>query len=287
VVGLIERDIHGVRVFSFESFGACAGVDALVTTRHGGESTGPFATLNLGMRTGDDAETVRRNRARAASVVGAAPAWLTFGRQVHGARVAVVRNADRGAVFDDTDALVTNASLVPLVILTADCAAVFYVDPVHRAVGIAHAGWRGAVARIAARTLDAMHDAFGTAPGDVAAAVGPSIGPCCYEVGSDVIDGVAAAFPDHADELLIEPDMASAGSFRASVNEDKKHFDLWRANELALQHAGVRDDRIEVSRLCTACRTDLFYSHRAEKGNTGRFGGIVMLHEPVLESRSD
>lgn len=284
---MIDRSVHGVRILSFESFGAYAGVDAVVTTRHGGESTGPFATLNLGRRTGDDAEIVRKNRARAASVVGAAPAWLTFGRQVHGARVAVVRNADRGAVFDDTDALVTNASLVPLVILTADCAAVFYVDPVHRAVGIAHAGWRGAVARIAARTLDAMHDAFGTTPGDVTAAVGPSIGPCCYEVGDDVIDAVAAAFPDHADELLIEPDMASAGSFRASVNEDKKHFDLWRANELALQDAGVRDDRIEVSRLCTACRTDLFYSHRAEKGNTGRFGGIVMLHEPVLESRSD
>lgn len=284
---MIERSTHGVRVLSFESFGAYAGVDAVVTTRHGGESAGPFATLNLGMRTGDDAEVVRRNRARAASVVGAAPAWLTFGRQVHDARVAAVGNAERGAVFDDTDALITNASLVPLVILTADCAAIFFFDPVHRAVGIAHAGWRGTVSRIAARTVEAMRGAFGTTPGDLVAAIGPSIGPCCYQVGPDVIEAVAAAFPDHADELLLEPDMASAGSFRASVNEDKKHFDLWRANELALLEAGVRGDRIEVSRLCTACRTDLFYSHRAEKGNTGRFGGIVMLHEPVLESRPD
>jgi YfiH family protein len=178
---------------------------------------------------------------------------------------------------------VTNASLVPLVILTADCAAIFYFDP-SRAVGIAHAGWRGTVAgRGAYRGCDAH--AFGTAM--MLAAIGPSIGPCCYEVGSDVIDAVTAAFPDRADELLLEPDMASAGSFRGSVNEDKKHFDLWRANELALLDAGVRDERIEVSRLCTACRTDWFYSHRAEKGNTGRFGGIVMLHEPVLESRLD
>ena len=91
--------------------------------------------------------------------------------------------------------------------------------------------------------------------------------------------------PEHAEEVLVEPDMASAGSFRASVNEEKKHFDLWRANELVLRDAGVREERIEVSRLCTSCRTDLFYSHRAEKGNTGRFGGIVMLHEPMLESR--
>ena len=100
-----------------------------------------------------------------------------------------------------------------------------------------------------------------------------------------LIDAVSAAFPDDADELLIEPDMASAGSFRASVNEERKHFDLWRANELVLRDIGLREDRVDVSRLCTACRTDMFYSHRAEKGNTGRFGGIVMLHEPVLDSR--
>ena len=282
---MIERSKNDVRYLSFESFDAIRGIDAIVTTRHGGESTGPFATLNLGLRTGDDPDVVRRNRARAASIVGAAPAWLTFGRQVHEARVAVVGNESRGDVFDATDALVTNAALVPLVILPADCAAIFFFDPVRRAAGIAHAGWRGAVARIAARTVEAMRDAFGSQPEDILAAIGPSIGPCCYEVGSEVIDAVTEVFPAHTDELLIEPDMASAGSFRASVNEDRKHFDLWRANEIVLGDAGVHEDRIETSRLCTSCRTDLFYSHRAEKGNTGRFGGIVMLHEPVLESR--
>jgi YfiH family protein len=199
--------------------------------------------------------------------------------------VAVVSNAQRGSAFDDTDALVTNAALVPLVILTADCAAIFFFDPVHRAVGTAHAGWRGTVAGVAARTVEVMRDAFGTNPQDLTAAIGPSIGPCCYEVGAEVINAVAATFPDHIGELLVEPDMASAGSFRASVNQERKHFDLWRANEIMLAHAGVRDDAIEVARLCTACRTDLLYSHRAEKGNTGRFGGIVMLHEPVVESR--
>lgn len=277
---MIERAKNGVRYFVFDALAANAGVDAVVTTRHGGESAGAFATMNLGGRTGDDPEAVKRNRARAASIVGAAPAWLTFGRQVHGARVAVVGNAQRGSVFDDTDALVTNASLVPLVILTADCAAIFFFDPVHRAVGIAHAGWRGTVGRVASRTVEIMQDAFGTRPQDLVAGIGPSIGPCCYEVGSEVIDAVAGAFPDHADELLVEPDMASAGSFRASVNEDKKHFDLWRANEIVLREAGVGEERVETSRLCTSCRTDLFYSHRAEKGNTGRFGGIVMLREP-------
>jgi YfiH family protein len=285
VVGLIERRKDEMRYFVFESLAGRTNVDAVVTTRHGGQSTGPFATMNLGGRTGDDREVVRRNRARAASIVGAAPAWLTFGRQVHGARVAVVGNAERGSAFDDTDALVTNAALVPLVVLTADCAAIFLFDPVRGVIAIAHAGWRGTVARVAARTIETMRNAFGSQPADLVAAIGPSIGPCCYEVGSEVIDGVAAEFPDHAEELLVEPDMASAGSFRASVNEEKRHFDLWRANEVILRAAGVREDAIEVSRLCTSCRTDLFYSHRAEKGNTGRFGGIVMLHGPVLDSR--
>ncbi|HEU4929452.1 MAG TPA: peptidoglycan editing factor PgeF, partial [Candidatus Krumholzibacteria bacterium] len=225
------------------------------------------------------------NRERAAGVVGAAPAWLTFGQQVHGARVSVVGNDNRGDVFEETDALVTNAALVPLTILTADCAAIFFFDPIRRAAGIAHAGWRGTVARIAQRTVVTMRDAFGCNPADVLAGIGPSIGPCCYEIGRDVIDAASEAFEGRTDEVLVEPDMASAGSFRASVNEEKKHFDLWRANELILRDAGVREEHIDIARLCTSCRTDLFYSHRAEHGHTGRFGGIVMLHEPVLELR--
>ena len=270
-----ERD--GVQFFSFESFDAHAGVTALVTTRHGGESTGPYASLNLGGRTGDDPAAVRRNRARAAALLASDSRRLVFGRQVHGAKVAQVPRDFAGGAFDDTDALVTNARGTPLVILTADCAAIFLFDSARCAIGIAHAGWRGTVAGIAARAVRRMHDAFGTAPGDLIAAIGPSIGPCCYEVGAEVIAAVDDTLPDYAGEVLVEPDMASAGSFRAAVNEGHRHFDLWRANELILMDAGVGEDRIEVARLCTACRTDLFYSHRAEKGLTGRFGGFIVL----------
>jgi YfiH family protein len=277
VVGLTLRDRDGIQFYSSDIFDGHAALSAVVTTRHGGESTGPYATLNLGGRTGDDPEAVRRNRARAAALVGAKPARLTFGRQVHGAHVAVVARDHPGGAFDATDALVSDAPDVPLVILTADCAAVFLFDPVRRAIGIAHAGWRGTVAGVATRTVAAMRDAFGCSPDDLLASIGPSIGPCCYEVGAEVIAAVDDAFPDDADELLVEPDMASAGSFRAAVNEGRRHFDLWRANELALMGAGLREERIEVARLCTACRTDLFYSHRAEQGTTGRFGGIIVL----------
>lgn len=274
---MTEREARGIRYLTFESFDEADGVSALVTTRHGGESTRHYATLNLGRSSGDDANVVARNRARVASLVESPVERLTFGSQVHGARVAVVGPADAGRTFEETDALITNAPGVPLVILTADCAAVFVFDPVRHAAGIAHAGWRGTVAGIAGATVTAMRDAFGSDPADLIAAVGPSIGPCCYEVGSDVIDTVQASLATHVDDVLADPDMASAGSFRGSVNEGRKHFDLWRANEHVLLDAGVRPERVEIAGLCTACHTDLFYSHRAEKGLTGRFGGMIVL----------
>jgi hypothetical protein len=272
-----EHVQDGVRLFTFESYDPRAPFSALVTTRHGGVSTGPYTSLNLGGKTGDDAENVRENRRRAARLVGRGPSDLVFARQVHGANIAHVPSGFEGGAFDDTDALITNATQTPLVILTADCAAVFLYDPVHHAAGIAHAGWRGTVAEIAAETVEQMVETFDSRPADIVAGIGPSIGPCCYEVGDEVIFAVEAQLPDYTEEILVDPDMASAGSFRASVNEGRRHFDLWRANELILTDAGVAEQNIEIARLCTSCRTDLFYSHRAEKGITGRFGGILML----------
>ena len=272
---MTEHDQQGVHFYTFESFEAHEDVTAFVTTRTGGESRGPYATLNLGMRSGDDPAVVGRNRARVAALAGAAA--FVLGKQVHGKRVAVVPEGYSGGAFDDTDALITNAVQTPLAVLTADCAAVFLFDPEHRAIGIAHAGWRGTVAGIAALTVARMGDEFGSDPADLVAGIGPSIGPCCYEVGTEVIDAFADANVEMADEVLVDPDLASAGSFRASVNEGRKHLDLWRANELMLVAAGLREDAIEISRLCTACRRDLFYSHRAEKGVTGRFAGVIAL----------
>ena len=275
--GLIERERDGVRFFTSELLEPCAGVQALVTTRHGGVSEGPFAKLNLGGKTADDPQNVRENRKRVAALFEKDAKQLAFARQVHGANIALVPNGYEGGAFDDVDALITNSAQTPLVILTADCAAIFLYDERHNAIGIAHAGWRGTVASIAAETIRRMHAVFDTFPHDIIACIGPSIGPCCYEVGDEVIGAVGEFLPEYADEVLVEPDMASAGSFRASVNAGRKHFDLWRANELILTGVGVPEQQIEIARLCTACHTDLFYSHRAEKGVTGRFGGFMML----------
>lgn len=272
-----ERIEDGIRCFRFELFEAHPGLSALVTTRHGGVSTGPYASLNLGGKTGDDPHNVCENRNRAAALFEKEAKQLVFARQVHGSNVAHVAAGFDGGAFDDADALITNARRATLVILTADCAAVFLYDPVNHAAGIAHAGWRGTVDGIAAKTVERMQREFGTSPAELIAGIGPSIGPCCYEVGDEVIFAVEARLPDYTEEVLVDPDMASAGSFCAAVNEGRRHFDLWRANELMLIDAGVTEANIEIARLCTACRTDLFYSHRAEKGVTGRFGGILML----------
>jgi YfiH family protein len=277
VVELNERTENGVRHFTFDAFASHPGLSAMVTTRHGGVSTGPYASLNLGGRTGDEPDHVCENRTRVAALFEKEGRQLAFARQVHGSDVKRVGAGFPGGAFDECDALISDARWMPLVILTADCAAVMIYDPVNHAIGIAHAGWRGTVAGIATETVEAMRDHFGSVPRDLVAAIGPSIGPCCYEVGDEVIFAVEARLPDYTEEVLVDPDMASAGSFRASVNEGRRHFDLWRANELLLADAGVQEENIEISRLCTACRTDLFYSHRAEQGVTGRFGGILML----------
>ena len=274
---MIETTRDGIQHFTFELFENRRGLEALVTTRHGGVSEGPYASLNLGGKTGDNPEHVRKNRVHAAALLGKEAKQLAFAMQVHGANVAHLPTGYAGGASDDTDALITSATHVPLVILTADCAAVFFFDPVHYAIGIAHAGWRGTVAGITVHTLERMGEVFGSKPQDVLVGIGPCIGPCCYEVGDEVIFAVEARLPNYTEEILVDPDMASAGSFRASVNEGRRHFDLWRANEVLLIDAGVPEQNIEVARLCTACRTDLFYSHRAEKGVTGRFGGLIML----------
>ena len=273
---MLGRSIDGIPYFAFESF-EDAGARAIVTTRDGGDSAPPYNSLNLSTSTGDDEDAVRRNQDRLATILDVAPAGLTFAGQVHGSRVEVVTKDGAGTKFPDTDALVTDVPGVPLVILTADCVAVLLLDPGRRVVGIAHAGWRGTLAEIATTTIATMVENFGATPERIVAAIGPSIGPCCYEVGSDVVDAFFAEQPEIADDVLTTSDFASAGSFEESVNTDKKNLDLWRANYLQLLAAGVPDDNIDVTATCTSCNTGTFYSHRAENGRTGRFAHAICL----------
>jgi len=269
---MIDHTIESLGVFAFGSFSEFDRVSCVTTTRVGGLSAGPYAALNLGARCGDEPQVVLDNRAQLSAVTGAFPDLLTFGRQVHGSRISVVTGdligsgaIDAETAISDTDAMITNIPDVPLVVLVADCCAVSLYDPVNSVVAVAHAGWRGTVAGIAAAAVAAMTDTFGSDPADLVAGVGPSIGPCCYEVGEEVVDAYTAGYPDSVDRVF--------------DRNDKLTFDLWEANRLQLWAAGVLAHRIEVAELCTSCRTDLFYSHRAENGKTGRFGSLIMLHD--------
>lgn len=166
--------------------------------------------------------------------------------------------------MDDVDAYVTNDVGCGLTMNYADCAPIFVYDPVHHAIGLGHAGWMGTVADVPGAMVRTMQKAYGSNPADLLGGVGPCISAAVYEVGENVITAVQAAFPDDADQLLIP-----------QPNEPRPHFDLPEANRINFLRAGVR--QIELSGLCTGLRTDLFFSHRAEKGRTGRFGAIFIL----------
>lgn len=259
-----KQSCNSLEFYSFANSREYPELTNISTTRIGGSSGGCFATLNLGLSTGDDPGTVGDNRGRLSLITGAPPEALTLAGQIHGTNIAVVTAA---GVFSETDAMITNVPDVPLAILVADCTAVSLYDPLNRAVGIAHAGWRGTVAGIAAKTVVKMTEAFGSTPAELIAGIGPSIGPCCYEVGKEVIDRFTTVDPALADRVLID-----------HKAPDKKHLDLWLANSLGLQAAGLKKDNIEIANTCTACNTERFYSHRAEAGRTGRFAGLIMIH---------
>ena len=277
------RELGDIRFFAFESFSRFVNLTSVVTTRHGGESQGVYASFNLGLTAGEDATVVERNRARLSAFTSLEVSGITCGRQVHGTAVAVVGAEDAGRRYEDTDALITDVPDIPLVVFVADCVPVALYDPVRRAVGIVHAGWRGTAAGIVGEAVRAMYREFGSEPEDIVAGIGPSIGPCCYEVRGDVVDRFHAEHPDIADVVLSSPEFASAGSFEG-VNDDAKLLDLWTANRLQLVGAGLDEASIETAEICTSCNTDTFYSYRREKNGTGRQAALVMLHQRTKRS---
>jgi YfiH family protein len=165
------------------------------------------------------------------------------------------------------DIILTDRREVTLVMRFADCVPILLYDPRRQAVALAHAGWRGTVLGTAAAAVEALGAAFGTHPADVVAAIGPAIGPDHYEIGPEVAAQVREAFGEAAERLL--PRYGS-----------RFHFDLWEANRLQLLRAGVPAEQIEVAALCTACHLEDWYSHRAERGRTGRFGALLALPRP-------
>lgn len=257
------------------------GLAAGVTGRDGGVSAPPLASLNCGLHVGDNPAAVIRNRRLAAEAAGWDPAAWTCAEQVHGGRVWRVSRADRGrgaadlqSAIPGADALMTNEPGVLLAACYADCVPLLFHDPVRGVVAIAHAGWRGTVLEIAARTIEAMGREYGSEPADLRAAIGPSIGPCCYEVDGPVIERAAPLAQD-----LTASAGAGAGSMLHMTDRGKARLNLKEMNRQIMIRSGIMPDRIAVSAFCTGCRTDLFFSHRMEGGRTGRMAGFIGMRE--------
>ena len=167
--------------------------------------------------------------------------------------------------YTDIDGLITNESGVRLITFYADCVQLYFVDPVHRAIGLSHSGWRGTVGRMGKVTIDKMRQEFDTKPSEVICAIGPSICQDCYEVSEDVAEAFDAEFAGRETEILI------------GKGNGKYQLDLWRANEIVLEEAGVLKEHISVTNVCTCCNPKLLFSHRASHGKRGNLAAVLAL----------
>lgn len=250
------------------------------TTRIGGVSEGIFGTMNLSFTRGDDKSAVEENYRRLAEAMEVDYEKFVFTDQTHTVNVRKVSMADAGKGlvrerdYQDVDGLITNEPGLVLSTFFADCVPLYFVDPVHRAIGMSHSGWRGTVARMGKVTLEAMQREYGTKPEDVICAIGPSICQDCYEVSWDVAEEFAKEFSGHEQEILMESPKNEAIQEQA----DKKYqLNLWRANEIVLLEAGVKKEHIAVTDICTCCNPDVLFSHRASHGKRGNLGGFLCL----------
>jgi hypothetical protein len=258
------QTVDGICYLRFDSFPE--NVVQAVFTRRGGLSPEPWDSLNVGGTVGDERSRVRENRFRAFRALSRDPNSMFDAWQVHSADV-VIANAPHPHFNNPpefkADGLVTDNPSVTLFMRFADCTPILFHDPRRGVVGIAHAGWLGTMRGAGPAVVEAMRAAYGSNPADILAAIGPSIGPDHYEVGPEVVEQARYVFGREAETLFHKN------------HGPREHLDLWAANRLALKRAGV--GQIEVAGICTACHPEDWYSHRAQKGKTGRFGALIAL----------
>jgi YfiH family protein len=247
------------------SFGLLAGQPLVqaVFTRHGGVSEAPWASLNVGGTVGDEPVNVRENRRRAFQAVGRDPESAFEVWQVHSSRVVTAREPrPPREPFLQADGMLTDRPDVTLFMRFADCVPIFLYDPVKGVIGLVHAGWRGTLDRVTGQAVRELRRIYGSRPGDVLAALGPSIGPDHYQVGPEVVQAARRVFGPRSGEIL-------------RTGDGGPSMDLWTANRILLEEEGV--EQIEVAGICSHCHLSDWYSHRGEAGRTGRFGALLAL----------
>ena len=272
--GLNYMDSDPVPYLSFPMLEKTGMVIQGFSTKLGGVSQGKFATLNFTFTRGDNPDHVMENYRRMAAVLGVDEKRMVLSYQTHTTNVRIVTEADAGKGivkerdYKDIDGLITNVPGITLVTFFADCVPLYFLDPVHKAIGLSHSGWRGTVSRMGAVTIDKMKDAYGTRAEDLLVCIGPSICGDCYEVGEEVALEFKKAFANQNwNQILREKD------------NGKFMLDLWKANEILLKEAGVKPENIQTTDICTHCNSDYLFSHRTCGNERGNLAAFLSLKE--------
>jgi hypothetical protein len=259
---MIVKSVNDLTIYKFETFDESI-VGHGFFGRKGGISPEPWRSLNQGGGLGDSRENVIENRRRTFISIGRKVESLYDVWQVHSADI-VVADSPRPLDADHlkADAIITTKPDVTLFMRFADCVPILMYDPQKKIIATVHAGWQGTVKKIVEKTVIHLIEKFEVDPGSIVAGIGPSIGPCHYQVGEEVVASVKREFPKDHQSLIHE-------------EQNAYYFDLWKTNELQLRNKGVRS--VEVAEICTACDTESWFSHRAEHGRTGRFAAALFL----------
>ncbi len=232
--------------------------------RLGGVSQGKIQGFNLGFRVGDNHNSVMENYRLMSKDLSFDISRAVLSKQTHTDNIRIVSENDMGkglvkeSDIQDTDGLITNLKNVALIVFSADCTPILLLDPIKNVIGAVHAGWRGTVQGIGGKAVKLMKEAFGSNPQDIIAAIGPSIGPCCFEFSTKD----AYVFPE---------------KYHKKTVGNCVYIDLWNMNKDNLKDNGVLSHNIEISSLCTICHSDIFYSYRIHKEHTGRQTAVIML----------
>ena len=266
------KEKNHVPYIQFKNLSATGIVKHGFSTRKGGVSTGIFSSMNLNFKRGDDPDAVLENYRRMAAALNMRVEDMVLSNQTHTTNVRVITEEDRGKGilrpqdYSDVDGMITNVPGIVLVTSYADCVPLYFVDPVRKAIGLSHSGWKGTVGHIGQKTVWKMHEVYGSEPKDIVAAIGPSICQSCYEVSDDVAEAFRANFTaDEAADILLDK------------GNGKYQLDLWKANWYVLTDAGILPEHLSVTDLCTACHPDLLWSHRKTNGQRGGLAAFLSL----------
>jgi polyphenol oxidase len=269
-----ETNNPSITIYRFSNLINFDQINHFISNRKGGYSKPPYESLNIGFNTADDEETILQNRQILGESIGVPMYRFTFADQTHSGNVTIVSadmkgrgSQERSDSIADTDALITNEPGICLVAMMADCVPLLLFDPVKNVIGVVHAGWRGIIRKVAKNAIARMKKEFGSKASNILVGIGPSIGPCCYEIGEDVEIAIKETF-DKTNQLLLK-----------KPKKDKKHLDIWKANIDQLVCSGVPLENIETSNICTSCESDTYYSSRKGIGITGRFAAGIMIRD--------